>query len=173
MATYATRSLPTPIGVLHLAVGECGVAAITFDDPGFTLAGALPRGAKLVPDLEATRPLAGELAAYFAGVLERFTIPPDLAGTPFQELVWRRLLEIPYGGTVSYGELARALGKPGASRAVGMANNRNKIGILVPCHRVVGADGALVGYGGGLDRKRWLIAHERQVANARAKGDRR
>jgi O-6-methylguanine DNA methyltransferase len=170
--SFATRRLDTPIGPLAVAVTERGVAAISFDEPGFRLADSLPRGAALVEDAAATRAVADELAAYFAGEISRFATPADLRGTDFQESVWRALLAIPYGGTVSYGELARGLGKPGAARAVGLANNRNRIGILVPCHRVVGSDGALVGYAGGLERKRWLIAHERRVANARTKGDR-
>jgi methylated-DNA-[protein]-cysteine S-methyltransferase len=83
-----------------------------------------------------------------------------MAGTPFQKQVWQGLLEIPYGTTISYAELARRIGRPGASRAVGAANGRNPIGIIVPCHRVIAANGTLGGYGGGLDRKEWLISHE-------------
>ena len=81
-------------------------------------------------------------------------------GTPFQKLVWQQLKRIPYGKVVSYRDVARAIGKPHAFRAVGNANNKNPIGIIIPCHRVIGADGTLTGYGGGLDRKRWLLAHE-------------
>ena len=84
-------------------------------------------------------------------------------GTPFQKLVWQGLLTIPYGTTISYAELAVRIGRPGASRAVGAANGRNPIGIIVPCHRVIGADGTLTGYGGGLDRKKWLLKHEANV----------
>ncbi|KNB53545.1 methylated-DNA--[protein]-cysteine S-methyltransferase [Streptomyces caatingaensis] len=107
---------------------------------------------------------ARQLAAYFAGELTRFDLPLALHGTPFQRRVWAALQEIPYGTTVSYGELAGRIGSPGASRAVGLANGRNPVGIIVPCHRVVGADGSLTGYGGGLDRKRRLLAFEREVA---------
>ncbi len=85
-----------------------------------------------------------------------------LQGSPFQRRVWQALLEIPYGATTTYGELALRLGKPGAARAVGLANGRNPFAIVVPCHRVVGARGALTGYGGGLERKRWLLDHERR-----------
>ncbi|MHC3468800.1 methylated-DNA--[protein]-cysteine S-methyltransferase [Streptomyces sp. 7R007] len=101
-----------------------------------------------------------QLAAYFAGELKEFSLELRLNGTPFQRRVWSLLREIPYGETTSYGELAGALGNPAASRAVGLANGRNPIGIIVPCHRVVGADGSLTGYGGGLDRKRRLLAFE-------------
>lgn len=97
---------------------------------------------------------------YFAGQRQNFELPMAPAGTEFQRSVWRALCEIPYGQTVSYGELAQRLGKPKASRAVGMANGRNPISIIVPCHRVIGADGSLTGYGGGIERKRWLLAHE-------------
>nr|WP_245687479.1 methylated-DNA--[protein]-cysteine S-methyltransferase [Peterkaempfera griseoplana] len=105
--------------------------------------------------------VAEQLDAYFAGDLTRFDLDLSLDGTAFQRSVWAGLLTIPYGMTVSYRELAEQLGQPGASRAVGLANGRNPIGIIVPCHRVVGANGSLTGYGGGLDRKRWLLEFER------------
>ncbi|NBM20363.1 methylated-DNA--[protein]-cysteine S-methyltransferase [Streptomyces sp. GC420] len=100
------------------------------------------------------------LTAYFAGELKEFDLPLHLTGTPFQLRVWEQLRHIPYGETRSYGQLAAALGSPGASRAVGLANGRNPIGIIVPCHRVVGSTGGLTGYGGGLDRKQSLLALE-------------
>ncbi|MER6673325.1 methylated-DNA--[protein]-cysteine S-methyltransferase [Streptomyces sp. NPDC000983] len=102
-----------------------------------------------------------QLEGYFAGELTEFTLELRLHGTPFQRTVWEQLRRIPYGETRSYGQLADALGKPAASRAVGLANGKNPIGIIVPCHRVVGADGGLTGYGGGLDRKRRLLDLER------------
>jgi methylated-DNA-[protein]-cysteine S-methyltransferase len=105
-----------------------------------------------------------QLRAYFAGELKEFTLDLRLAGTPFQRSVWAELRRIPYGETRSYGELADALGNPAASRAVGLANGRNPIGIIVPCHRVVGANGSLTGYGGGLERKRRLLEFERGAA---------
>ncbi|GAA2925375.1 MULTISPECIES: methylated-DNA--[protein]-cysteine S-methyltransferase [Streptomycetaceae] len=109
------------------------------------------------PFTEAVR----QLDAYFAGELTEFDLPLRLDGTPFQRSVWAELERIPYGETRSYGELAQCLGKPGASRAVGLANGKNPVGIIVPCHRVVGASGSLTGYGGGLDRKQRLLAFER------------
>ncbi|MER6436737.1 methylated-DNA--[protein]-cysteine S-methyltransferase [Streptomyces sp. NPDC001185] len=105
-----------------------------------------------------------QLTAYFAGDLKEFDLPMRLAGTAFQRGVWEQLVRIPYGEIRSYGELADALGNPKASRAVGLANGRNPVGIIVPCHRVVGADGSLTGYGGGLDRKRRLLDFERGSA---------
>jgi len=101
-----------------------------------------------------------QLTEYFAGSRREFDLPLRLQGTTFQTRVWRELTEIPYGQTWSYGQLAQRIDKPSASRAVGLANGRNPISILVPCHRVIGADGSLTGYGGGIERKRWLLAHE-------------
>jgi methylated-DNA-[protein]-cysteine S-methyltransferase len=101
-----------------------------------------------------------QLDAYFAGELKEFDLPTRLEGTPFQRGVWNQLRQIPYGETRTYGQLAEALGNIGASRAVGLANGKNPIGIIVPCHRVIGSTGSLIGYGGGLDRKQRLLAFE-------------
>jgi methylated-DNA-[protein]-cysteine S-methyltransferase len=101
-----------------------------------------------------------QLEEYFAGARRAFDVPLRPQGTAFQRRVWDALSEIPYGSTSSYGELARRIDNPGAARAVGLANNRNPISVVIPCHRVIGADGSLTGYGGGLERKRWLLAHE-------------
>lgn len=113
-------------------------------------------------DAVAPFPAAREqLAAYFAGTLTEFDLPLALHGTPFQQKVWNELLNIPFGQTWSYGELARRIGQPTASRAVGLANGKNPVSIIVPCHRVIGANGKLVGYGGGLERKTTLLQLER------------
>jgi methylated-DNA-[protein]-cysteine S-methyltransferase len=109
---------------------------------------------------------AGQLDAYFAGGLTRFTISLAPQGTAFQKRVWAALQEIPYGETESYGQLAERIGSPGAARAVGLANGKNPIGILIPCHRVVGSNGNLTGYGGGLDRKKQLLDLELAVSGA-------
>ena len=101
-----------------------------------------------------------QLDEYFRGQRTHFDLKLAPEGTTFQQRVWQLLLQIPYGQTRSYGQLAELLGQPGAARAVGLANGRNPIGIVIPCHRVVGSQGALTGYGGGLERKRWLLAHE-------------
>jgi methylated-DNA-[protein]-cysteine S-methyltransferase len=105
--------------------------------------------------------VAGQLDEYFAGTRTTFDVDVDLEGTPFQVEVWTALCAIPYGETISYGELARRIGRPAAVRAVGSANGRNPVSIIVPCHRVIGADGSLTGYGWGTDRKSWLLDHER------------
>src|SRR4051794_31221348 len=104
--------------------------------------------------------LRDQLDAYFGEALQRFDLPLAAVGTPWQHAVWDALMDVPYGTTLSYGELAARLGRPSASRAVGAANGRNPISVIVPCHRLVGASGALTGYAGGLERKAWLLQHE-------------
>ncbi|WP_216216075.1 methylated-DNA--[protein]-cysteine S-methyltransferase [Amycolatopsis aidingensis] len=110
------------------------------------------------------RDVVAQLDAYFAGERTEFDLPLTLLGTPFQRTVWAELREIPYGETVSYGELAERIGRPTASRAVGLANGKNPIGVIVPCHRVVGSTGDLTGYGGGIERKRHLLDFERRIS---------
>ena len=110
--------------------------------------------------------MISQLGEYFAGERTRFDLALAPAGTRFQRAVWAALRTIPYGETRTYTEQAVAVGRPSAVRAVGAANGRNPIAIVVPCHRVVGADGSLTGFGGGIDRKRWLLAHERQDEHA-------
>jgi methylated-DNA-[protein]-cysteine S-methyltransferase len=107
-----------------------------------------------------------QLADYFAGKRQEFDVPLKLAGTPFQQRVWQELVRIPFGTTISYGQLAERVGTPTASRAVGQANGRNPVSIIVPCHRVIGANGKLTGYGGGIDKKQWLLAWERSATVA-------
>lgn len=116
-----------------------------------------------VPDPAPFGETIRQLGAYFVGELTEFDLPMRLDGTSFQQGVWGLLRQIPCGETRTYGELAEALGSPAASRAVGLANGKNPIGIIVPCHRVIGSTGSLIGYGGGLDRKQRLLAHERGV----------
>jgi methylated-DNA-[protein]-cysteine S-methyltransferase len=108
--------------------------------------------------------LTSAIRSYFAGELKAIdSLPVKTAGTAFQRQVWRALREIPCGSTVSYGELAVRIGRPAAVRAVGLANGSNPVGVVVPCHRVIGSDGSLTGYGGGIERKRWLLDHEKQL----------
>ena len=153
----ATR-FASPIGELVITASDSGLTGVWFPGSG--------PGAAARPDDgrgPANAVLAGaceQLAQYFARSRRTFDIPLDPPGTPFQRRVWDALRAIPYGTTLSYGELARRLGDLRATRAVGAANGRNPIPIIVPCHRVVGANGALTGFGGGLDRKRWLLEHE-------------
>ena len=114
-----------------------------------------PRARQRVPALEDI------LGRYFGGNLAALdTVPVELNGTPFQKRVWQALRRIPFGSTISYAELARRIGSPSAIRAVGTANGANPVAVIVPCHRVIGSDGSLTGYGGGLDRKQWLLSHE-------------
>jgi methylated-DNA-[protein]-cysteine S-methyltransferase len=108
----------------------------------------------------AFREVIAQLDAYFAGELHDFDLPVYCAGTPFQQKVWAALRTIPHGITISYAELAQRIGQPSAVRAVGLANGRNPVSIIVPCHRVIGAGGSLTGYSGGIERKRWLLRHE-------------
>lgn len=141
--------LSSPVGHLLLQAQDGFITLLERTD--------LPLCAPQVPVLYQAE---AALARYFAGELQSFSLPLQPHGTPFQQAVWHQLLQIPYGQTRTYGELAKALGKPGAARAVGMANHRNPISILIPCHRVIGADGSLTGYGGGLDMKRFLLQLE-------------
>lgn len=159
--------LQTPIGELLLIADRDGRLRATFwtDKNGnlehFLHRHYAPAHVTLDP---AKNPhgLTAALAAYFAGELHAIDdLPVETAGTAFQRTVWRALRDIPCGATISYGELARRIGKPDAVRAVGTANGANPIGVVVPCHRVIGANGTLTGYGGGLHRKRWLLDHER------------
>lgn len=156
--------VPSPVGILTLAWDDQFLRALDFDgfdDRFHALLVAQYRKCNLT---EADIPDDYRLAldAYFAGDLGQIDhIRVRTAGTPFQQQVWAELRNIPAGTTISYGELAGRLAKPGASRAVGRANGSNPVGIVVPCHRVIGADGSLTGYGGGMERKRWLIEHER------------
>jgi methylated-DNA-[protein]-cysteine S-methyltransferase len=144
----ARLRLRTPIGPLTLVGGDAGLAAVLFG--GGRTAGSHP-----LLDVAAE-----QLSEYFAGERTAFDLPLDLAGTPFQRRAWLALAEIPYGTTRSYGEQARLLGRPDAARAVGAANGRNPLPIVLPCHRLVGARGELTGYGGGLHVKRALLEHE-------------
>lgn len=144
----------SPLGPLTLVSDGAALTHLLFDNARVQ-ASDVARGSDQVID-QARR----ELDAYFAGRLRTFALPVRPHGTAFQERVWSELVKIPYGATRSYGALAAALGAPKASRAVGLANGRNPIAIVIPCHRVIGGNGALTGYGGGIERKRFLLATE-------------
>lgn len=148
--------LDTPCGPLLVAINRQGLAHVDFVN-----------GLRPMPDQQAWQrdstalaPYLSEFAAYFAGQLRSFSLPCAPVGTPFQQEVWQLLTTIPYGQTRSYGDLAAQLGKPGASRAVGAANGRNPLSIIVPCHRVIGKNGHLTGYAGGLNIKATLLRLE-------------
>ncbi len=161
MEMYYTE-LSTPVGVLFLAGAEDALRRVEF------AGGATARGAQCDWRRDATpfRAALEQLRAYFAGELTRFELPLDPHGTEFQRRAWAALREIPHGETRSYAEQARRIGRPAAVRAIGAANGRNPLAIVVPCHRVIGSDGSLTGFGGGLEVKRQLLDLERRVGAA-------
>ena len=146
-------TMPSPLGLLRLYAHADELVGAHLPDPDD--APEAPYG-----ECPVLRETARQLEEYFAGTRREFALPLAPRGTGFQQLVWRALTQIPYGVTRSYGELARAIARPSASRAVGAANGKNPIAIIVPCHRVIGANGTLTGYAGGLAAKQWLLAHE-------------
>ncbi|MGD0853036.1 MAG: methylated-DNA--[protein]-cysteine S-methyltransferase [Acidimicrobiales bacterium] len=158
MTEILTSTIESPIGPLTLVARDGLLTNVSMHEQRHMA--PPPEGA--VTDDAWFKDVAQQLDAYFAGELSSFDLEMDLIGTTFQRNVWAALGEIPYGETISYGELAQCVGNPNASRAVGLANGRNPIAIIVPCHRVIGADGSLTGYGGGLERKTWLLEHEKK-----------
>ncbi|AOW24367.1 cysteine methyltransferase [Sphingomonas melonis TY] len=158
--TLAATRLDSPVGVLTLVASDVGLVAVLWPDDD-------PRRVPLPTlgqhdDHPMLRAATAQLTAYFAGERRVFDVPLDMRGTDFQKAVWAALLTIPYGQTRSYGAIALALGRPDASRAVGAANGRNPISIIVPCHRVVGSTGKLTGFAGGMTAKAHLLALERR-----------
>jgi methylated-DNA-[protein]-cysteine S-methyltransferase len=151
-AYYAT--VPSPLGDITVSTDGTALTGLTLDGPP-------PAGS--VEDAGRLRPFVAELREYLAGERTEFTFRVEQPGTGFQKRVWDELMTIPYGETISYGELARRVGHPKASRAVGSANGRNQIAIVVPCHRVIASGGTLGGYGGGLWRKEWLLKLEARI----------
>ncbi|MFG2889044.1 methylated-DNA--[protein]-cysteine S-methyltransferase [Streptomyces sp. NPDC048248] len=169
---HSEHSADAPVRT-HTVLDDTPVGPLTLVAEGSALTGLYMTDQRHRPPQEAfglpadprEEPYAAtiaQLTAYFRGELTTFDLPLALRGTPFQRRVWAALCTIPYGETLGYGQLAARLGAPTAARAVGLANGRNPVGIIVPCHRVVGANGSLTGYGGGLDRKRRLLAFERE-----------
>jgi methylated-DNA-[protein]-cysteine S-methyltransferase len=169
----------SPIGSIHIECSEKGISKLVFADEmtshgntaltSYTSKGGSEMTSHVIPDFSAfTSKEAGEMTSqaisqlneYFSHKRRIFDLPLDLQGTPFQLRVWNELLSIPYGKTISYKELALQLGDAKAIRAAGTANGANPVSIIVPCHRVIGSDGSLIGYGGGLWRKKWLLEHE-------------
>jgi len=157
METLFCFRTSSPVGPLFLAASPKGLVRLEFEA---RVQNINTRTIQLQDSRKVLAPYLDELNEYFAGRRREFSIPLDLRGTEFQLKCWRALLDIPYGETRSYRDLARAIGHPQAFRAVGMSNNRNPVAIIVPCHRVIAADGSLCGYGGGLDIKRKLLALE-------------
>jgi methylated-DNA-[protein]-cysteine S-methyltransferase len=147
--------MESPIGELLLVGDERGLQRLSMSPFRIDSAWELDDGT--------LAPVKRQLEEYFTGERRDFEIPLELAGNEFERTVWEALLTIPYGETASYGEIARQIGHPSAARAVGLANGRNPVALVVPCHRVIGADGSLTGYGGGLERKRFLLDLEAGV----------
>jgi len=149
------------IGTLQIEGTEKGISGVHFVEQAMVASQDAPA---------ILHKAASQLAAYFGGERQAFSLNLDLWGTPFQQQVWQELLKIPFGETIAYKELAQRVGRRNAFRAVGAANGRNPVSIMVPCHRVVGSDGKLTGYGGGLWRKAWLLDHEQRVLRGEAGG---
>lgn len=153
----------TPLGRVLVVTSGQDLVGLSFDSLDRT-----PVGGPSDREPDALVEVRSKLDEYFAGIRAAFDVPLRLEGTSFQLEVWSALLDIPLGTVATYGQIARQLGRPAAARAVGAANGRNPISIVVPCHRLVGTGGDLTGYGGGLDRKEWLLAHERRVTEPEA-----
>ena len=160
METIYYSRMDSPVGKLLLGVSSRGLTCLEFDRGAVPPASARKGRADWVESPQETARYARELQEYFAGRRRQFSFPLDLRGTDFQKRCWQALLGIPYGQTKSYAEIARQVGRPGAFRAVGQANHRNPVAIVVPCHRVITSGGGLGGYGGGLETKRKLLRLE-------------
>ncbi|MGE8416575.1 methylated-DNA--[protein]-cysteine S-methyltransferase [Pseudomonas sp.] len=160
-------ALPAPIGQVLIVSDGRQLLGLEFDEPEKRLLRLLQTrfgGRFTLHDTTDLKQLSDPVRAYFAGDLHALeAVPVDAGGTPFQQRVWAALRHIPVGSTRTYGQLAAMIGSPAAARAVGLANALNPISLAIPCHRVIGSSGALTGYGGGIERKRWLLDHERQA----------
>lgn len=157
--------MPSPLGPIRLGTSDLGLTYVHFGDPAWAGPNRdLGTSNLMDPDHPLLALAIAELTAYFEGRLKTFTTPLAPQGTPFQQRVWAELRKIPFGERRAYRDLANAIGRPSATRAVGAANGQNPIGILQPCHRVLGADGSLTGFAGGLAAKRWLLDHEHRHA---------
>ena len=150
----------TPIGKLTVVAGGTGIRRILWE-------GEEPPEGAVEGRSDILAAAETQIREYFSGTRTTFDLPLDLGGTPFQQKVWRELGSIPFGTTISYGEQARRIGRPQAARAVGAANGRNPVPVVLPCHRVIGSGGALTGFGGGLDTKRTLLRHEEEIVAGR------
>ncbi len=156
------KSVESPVGLLTMVASDMGLHALLFGDEAVACAQGFKDSTE-DPDHPILLQAERELREYFQGKRKRFDVQPNLAGTPFQRQVWNMLREIPYGQTTTYGELATRMGSARLARAVGAANGRNPVAIIIPCHRVIGKGGALTGFGGGLDTKSFLLELEKRV----------
>lgn len=161
-------TIDSPVGVLTIAERAARVCLLHFGPDGPAIDPIFERWYPGEPrNRQGVAGIRGVLARYFAGELAALdTVPVELNGTPFQKTVWQALRRIPSGSTISYADLATRIGEPSAVRAVGTANGANPVAVIVPCHRVIGSNGRLTGYGGGLDRKQWLLEHEGVVSRS-------
>lgn len=171
---YHMMSAPSPIGLLFLARTAKGLRYLEFMDRKSLkrmIAKHQPNDPEATwePSLLELKGMTEQLEAYFLGTLHEFEVPLDPVGSEFQVKVWDALRQIPFGETRTYGDVARAVGQPKATRAVGLANHDNPLAIVIPCHRVIGANGSLTGYGGGVNRKRWLLEHEARHSKSSGK----
>jgi methylated-DNA-[protein]-cysteine S-methyltransferase len=163
------------MGLLFIAASPRGLRYLEYMDRR-SIKRMIARHAETLPDatwepsLLELKPVVDQLESYFCGGITEFDVRLDATGTDFQRLVWKALIQIPYAQSRTYGEVAKAIGQPRSARAVGLANNQNPIAIVVPCHRVIGAKGSLAGYSGGVQRKKWLLAHEARFAKLAGTG---
>lgn len=165
----AYHVMSSPLGLLFLVQSDRGLRYLDYMDRKSLKRMIKNRSAETpeaewVASLLDLKAVVEQLDEYFCGLRKTFDLPLDLAGSEFQQGVWQALRQIPYGETTTYGKIAKAIQQPRAARAVGLANNQNPVAIIVPCHRVIGANGRLTGYGGGIPRKRWLLKHEQRFA---------
>jgi len=159
---FHTIIMDSPVGELSLIAGDRGLRAILWGAEDAARLASINKGDLVEGPSAVLDQAVAELEEYFAGTRREFDLPLDPVGTPFQQSAWMVLRTIPYGCTMSYGEQARRLGDPNKARAVGAANGKNPLSIVVPCHRVIGSTGHLTGFGGGLEAKSWLLDHEHQ-----------
>ena len=159
---YFQSTVTAPFGVVTVVVSDLGVRYVTFANDAHpkSFAGMNIVTGKSQPILDS---VDEQLREYFAGTRRSFDVPLDLHGTEFQVEAWQSLARVPYGKTASYAQQAASIGRPKAVRAIGGANGRNPVAIVLPCHRIVGSDGSLTGFGGGIEVKKWLLTHEEQV----------
>jgi methylated-DNA-[protein]-cysteine S-methyltransferase len=163
--SLACKTIESPVGKLKLVTSDKGLAAVMWDDDRphrVRLGEPIPESTSEAESHPVLVQTERQLNEYFAGKRKEFSVPLDIRGTPFQKHVWEALLGIPFGETRSYGQLAKQLGNPQVTRAVGAANGRNPISIIVPCHRVIGSSGKLTGFGGGLETKASLLRLEKE-----------
>jgi len=171
----AYHVMASPLGLLFIARSERGLKILEFMERR-SIKRTISRHEDALPDatwepsLLELRPVVDQLESYLCGGITRFELPLDTGGTDFQRTVWKALLQIPYAETRTYGEIAKLIGQPRSARAVGLAANQNPLMIVVPCHRVIGANGSLTGYAGGTQKKKWLLQHETRFAKLAGTG---